>query len=103
MCGCGEGPCAGATPPLRAAQPPALSPRGGRLHTSALPPSPSQQGSTALDEVKAGAAEAANTAAQAAAAAREYDSLAELFGDAQAQFGLEVEPEPEPAAPPLSA
>ena len=46
--GGGEGPCAGAAPPLRAAQPFTLSPRGGRLHLHP-PPSPSQFGKTALD------------------------------------------------------
>ena len=44
----GEGPYAGAAPPLRAAQPRVLSPRGGRLHLHP-PPSPSQFGKTALD------------------------------------------------------
>ena len=47
----GEGPCAGAAPPLRAAQPFAFSPRGGRLHLRP-PPSPSQDGKTALDNAK---------------------------------------------------
>ena len=48
----GEGPCAGAAPPLRAAQPfKALSPRGGRLHLCP-PPSPSQYGYTALGAAK---------------------------------------------------
>ena len=48
--GLGEGPCAGAAPPLRAAQPPP-SPPGAAASTSA-PPSPSQSGDTALDDAK---------------------------------------------------
>ena len=68
------------TPPLRAAQPFALSPGGGRLNLRPLP-SPSQDGKTALDEVKAKAVEARATAArQAAAAARQLDELDRLAG-----------------------
>jgi len=40
-----------AAPPLRAAQPPPLFPRNGRLHVFP-PPSPSQRGRTALDDAK---------------------------------------------------
>ena len=42
----------GAAPPLRAAQPPPLSPPGAAASTSSLPPSPSQDGDTALDDAK---------------------------------------------------